>query len=305
MRATDRTNRVEETHGATVTREKCFMATLTCYYNSDGTVTTSFTPTTTNALVEEDTSQLTFDLIPTDCDTDADLSGPATVFVDERVCYRGLIETNWHVDLRASLRTCWASESADPAVMTNAYLLADRDGVDTSDSTFSWDCYPLTGSATRYYSEFFSFDAFRFQPALEADQNDVNTYVQTMYIHCEINACEQDDSTSDHCETENACLIDLGIPIARKRREAQQPMSLAGLTKTQLSGKVFVLPRRETSVNFVEPSSYNIFSDTLSLGMFAVGCVLGVVVIGLVAVLRRTQNQVRYGALPNGAHLKA
>jgi hypothetical protein len=303
-------NRYEEQHnGVTVTREKCFMMKAICYYNADGTVVASFYPSAPNTLSESDTETLDFNLVPRTCNLrgpDAAPINPVTEYVNDEVCFRGSIMENsqWHDNIRVSLRKCWATnldpalpivEGEDPALI---YPLSDMDpnsaDANDLDATFNWDCHAqdVNGDADPFREDF-SFDAFRFQDIYTVYGMAVN-YAQTIYICCDINACDIDDFTSTECTPKPDCTdYAAGGINLRQRREAQHS-PLAQMSSTRIVHKMTVLPRPEEKRELV---TYNLLSDTLALSMFAVGCVLAVVAVGLLAVLRRSRAQIRYANL--------
>jgi hypothetical protein len=294
------TEREEEQHnGVIVTREKCFMMTARCYYNADGTASAEFYPSAPNTLVEYDTNALDFNLYPITCGNRGPTAGPIsvqTVFVKEEVCFRAEIadNTDWHDNIRLSIRRCWASDdntwtsSGQSPAPGFYYPLGAAVNEGDSDATFSWDCHAQDGSGNPDpIREDFSFDAFRFQQSSYND-NTVN-YAQTIYVICEVNACEIDDFTSDECTPKADC-VDF-TNDRRQRRDTLHP-GLGQMSRTVVAGRLNVLPKPAEKR---ELYSYNLLADSLAMGMFAVGCVLAVVAVGLLIVLRKTRAQIRYG----------
>jgi len=282
--------RVEETHGATVTREKCFMIDATCYYNPDGTATSSYVPSSPNALDEHDDSELNFNLVPVDCNDKegasiVEQSGANAVYVTDDVCFRTEIEADsvWHDNVWLQTADCWATPT-DNSSDTTRYEL-------DSDNSFDWLC---SDDSTH---DPFKFTAFRFQSDTVTEANSASTYAQTIYIHCDVHVCEDSD-TDGECAKHTDCGDANTEPaVVRRRRAAEyvNPM-LPKLTKRQVSKRMFVLPAEKREMEFQTPT-YNMLSDALSLGIFAVGCVFGIVALGMFVVMRRTKNDMKYRVL--------
>ena len=289
----DRTARVEETHGATVTREKCFMMDAECYYKADGTVSSSYKPTAADALTKSDENTLEFDMYPIDCSAGTKLDA-RTVFVNEKVCFETEITSNWHQDIRLSTTNCWATPNAADAPDTVRYQLSPTGTSGESDSTFTWDCYD------GMYKEKFSFDAFRFQSATndtwaDSNINDPSQYAQTIHVHCEVNACDKTDTESADCTLPVGCSDPNGAK--RRRRAVPNDMSLISkMTKGKTFSKMFVI-EPETAPVVTYNTRYNLLSDTLSMAMFATGCIFAVVAVGLLVVMKRAKTQMKYRVL--------
>lgn len=290
--------RVEEQHGALVTREKCFMMDVQCYYKADGTASSSYKPTAAGALTKEDESNLEFAMYPIGCPGEDNegqkLSSAPVVYVKNKVCYETEITSNFHPEIRISTTNCWATPSSDPEDST-IYQLSGLDA--NSDSTFDWDCHD--GS----YKEKFSFSAFRFQHRFSADGGDINDekeYAQTMWVHCDVNACADSDTSSADCglHTQRAGTV-CANPNARRRRRAisEDSSMLSKLTKGKTISKMYVV-QPQGPVTYDTPR-YNMLSDTLSMVMFATGCVFAIVAVGLLVVMKRAKNQLKYKVLNN------
>ena len=292
---TGNNQRVEKNDsGVIITRERCFMADIQCNYNPDGTVTSAYQPSSPNALDAHDESSLTFAMDRIDCG-DGTGNEQAVVYVTEPVCFRTSIETTWHKNIRLSTTHCWATSSPDPTY--NVYDLFTMSAKD--DDTVLALCdgsFDNDGS----YTDAFQVDAFRYQNDSVPEMNDRDSYGQTMYVHCDVNACDSLDSSSTDCA---ATIFDIGCGAGRRARRALSGNAglLSKLSRSRVVSKAIVLPARD-KMNFVkeEPrASYNLLSDTLSLGLFAVGCVFGVVALGLFIVTKRQMNQMKYTTLTN------
>jgi len=346
-RDAQRTERVEVTDLSTdtvITREKCFMANVQCNYDPDGVVTSRYQPSSPNALDEHDESNIDFDMKRVACNSDPnpgqeDFS--AAVYVTEPVCFRTKITTDWHQDIRISTPKCWVTPYELPKPedkVTKVYNLFDADSVklgqgetaasDTiyTDSTLVQLCEPGSIASTfapTVYEEAFQFDAFRFQSYFENDApnqdgtfdedtaNNVNSYAQTMYVHCEVNACKDTDRESDECKvnvfddcfsagTTGQRVFQINQRARRAAPATKGASMLPKLTKSRVVSTAFVLPARER-MNYVseEAKSYSLLSDTLSLGLFAVGCVFAVVAIGMYVAMKRQMRQLKYSSLTN------
>jgi hypothetical protein len=314
----DSSSRFEESHnGVTVTREKCFMVTACCYYNADGSVSASFYPSAPNTLVESDKNEINFQLDPRQC-SQGSLPGaapisPVTVYVQDEVCFRASITANtaWHDDIRLSIRRCWATNfdsnfaegsglSFNPDSPSSGqvyYPLKNQNDLSDSDvdATFEWDCNAdLANGSPDPMEEDFSFSAFRWQQVGGYDDTMGGVdYDQTIYVWCEVNACEVDDFTSDECSPKTGCTdYQVVTEPNRQRRAAHSP--LGQMSKAVVAGRMNVMEKPQERRELV---SYNLMSDSMSLGMFAMGCVLAVVAIGLFVALKRTRAQIRYGRM--------
>ena len=298
------TTRVEDrdsSTGVVITREKCFMLTVQCNYNPDGTVSASYEPSTPNALDEHDENKLEFEMKPIDCATGLEIN-PVVEFVGVEVCFVNKITTIWHQNIRISSTRCWATPSSSP---NDAVVYRLTDHAIMYEDTFKWLCngadisvfHPANhGSGSAFtnaaYEEAFSFTSFRFQSATKAEMQDVATYSQTIYVHCEVNACDDNDITSTdcvpHCD---------GRENSRARRDTNRRINpmLPKLTKTRTLSTAIIMPPDDR--RYLETPSYNLLSDTLSLGLFAVGCVFGVVALGMFFVMRRQNQQLKYRIL--------
>jgi hypothetical protein len=279
------TEREEEYHdGVVVTREKCFMIDAYCYYNADGTVTSNFAPSSANTLTEFATSTLVFELENVDC-TDSTSMNPPAVYVGDDVCFRANIVTDWHDNIRMQITDCWAEDGQG-----NQYPLGHRDGTlqteEATDSTFAWDCYD-NGNP---YSEYFSFQAFRFQNDTYTKMDNINSYAQTIQIFCDVVACEEDDYTSD------SCFSGCRYTDSRKRREASQSV-LGHYTHQVVKNRAFVLPKK---ASYFETPSFS-YDNTFSMLMFGTGCILAAVVVGLLVALHRMKKEVKYGLVSQEA----
>ena len=282
--------------GAVITREKCFMVNAQCNYNPDGTVTASYQPSTPNAVQEHDDSFLEFEMNPIDCTT-GNIINPVTVFVNEYVCFVNRITTKWHQNIRISSTHCWVTPTSNPDD-PNFYTLSNYSS--NPDPTFGWIC-SADGLAhkTSLYEEAFMYKSFRFQEETKILMQDVNSYAQTMYVHCRVNACDDpDDVSSQDCVPHCA-----GRGDSRRARRATSgnPM-LPTLTKKRTMSKAIVMPKRlDGGADFVETpvASYNFLSDTLSLGLFVIGCVFGIVALGLYIVGKRQNNALKYRIMTN------
>ena len=281
-RSVDRSGeqRMQEKHGATVTREKHFLLDASCYYKADGTASSSYRPTAAGALTKSDESVLEFEMYPTDCE--GTRTSTQSVYVNEKVCFETAIKSYWHKDIRISTTSCWATPNADD----NVKYELDKD------TTFDWDCYRDA------HHEKFSFMSFRFQNASNNSMNDLwndqTQYVQTINIHCDVNACEKDDDHSADCALHSGC----SLPGSRRRRALSDDMSvISKFTKSKASSKLYLInAERPTMVTYDSPR-YSLVSDTLSVAMFVSGCVFGIVAIGLLIVMKRTKNQMLFKVL--------
>ncbi|XP_075245301.1 uncharacterized protein LOC142339279 isoform X2 [Convolutriloba macropyga] len=277
------------TSGAVITREKCFMIDAQCNYNPDGTVTASYQPSTPNAIDEHAENTLIFAMKPINCSTGDEID-PQTVFVEDKICYVNKITTIWHSGIRISSTKCWATPSSDP--YDPVFYQLTNYTVDI-DSTFGWICNGSDAYKSSYYEEAFGFYAFRFQSGNKDAMQDVNSYAQTVHIHCEVNACDVDDETSTDCKPH--C-----NGIGRSRRAVSGDSVTSSLTKTRTFSRAIVMPKQvDGGAVYVETpaASYNFLSDTLSLGLFAVGCVFGVVALGLFVITKRQSNTLKYRVL--------
>jgi len=337
-RDAQRTERVEVTDPLTdtiITREKCFMANVQCNYDPDGVVTSRYQPSSPNALDEHDESNIDFDMERVACDTDPNPGQEgftAAVYVKDPVCFRTKITTDWHQGIRISTPKCWVTPYELPKPdedQTKVYNLFDANSqVETAnpatgiktDSTLVQLCDEdhFSTFASTLYEEAFQFNAFRFQSYKASDgtfdedaANNVASYAQTMYVHCEVNACKDNDRESEECKVNlfDDCFSAgttgqrdfLTNRRARRAAPATKGASmLPKLTKSRVVSTAFVLPARER-MNYVseEAKSYSLLSDTLSLGLFAVGCVFAVVAIGMYVVMKRQMRQLKYSSLTN------
>ena len=293
--ATQREEDYDNSTGVVITREKCFMLTVQCNYNPDGTVSASYQPSTPNALDEHDENKLEFEMKPIDCANGQEIN-PVVVFVGVDVCFVNKITTIWHQNIRISSTRCWATPNASPND-ADRYRLMDHATV--YEQSFNWLCNgdagnhgSTSGLQNAAYEEAFKFTSFRFQSATKTEMQDVNTYSQTIYVHCEVNACDDGDTTSTDCDPHCG-----GAGISRSRRDTNRRINpmLPKLTKTRTLSTAIIMPPDDR--RYLETPSYNLLSDTLSLGLFAVGCVFGVVALGMFFVMRRQNQQLKYRIL--------
>ena len=292
---TERVEDYDSSTGVVITREKCFMLTVQCNYNPDGTVSASYQPSTPNALDEHDENRLEFEMLPINCATGAEIN-PVVVFVGVEVCFVNKITTVWHENIRISSTRCWATPSSSPND-ADFYRLTDHATV--HETTFDWLCNgdagnhgSTSGFTNAAYEEAFKFTSFRFQSETKTQMQDVATYSQTIYVHCEVNACDIGDITSTDCVPHCG-----GAGISRSRRDTNRRINpmLPKLTKTRTLSTAIIMPPDDR--RYLETPSYNLLSDTLSLGLFAVGCVFGVVALGMFFVMRRQNQQLKYRIL--------
>jgi len=327
-----------------ITREKCFMAKVQCNYNPDGVVTSKYQPSSPNALDEHDESNIDFDMERVACDSDPNPGQEGfndAVYVKDPVCFRTKITTDWHQGIRISTPKCWVTPYELPKPedkVTKVYNLFDADSVKLGDGQTAVDGTLYTDStlkplcdaanfatfASTVYEEAFQFDAFRFQSYFENDPdtdnvdgtfdqvkaNGVASYAQTMYVHCEVNACDVTDRDSEECKVNifddcfSAGTTGQRVQTNRRARRAvpatKGASMLPKLTKSRVVSTAFVLPARER-MNYVseEAKSYSLLSDTLSFGLFAVGCVFGVVALGMYVVMKQQMRQLKYSSLTN------
>jgi len=285
---------IDAESGDVITREKCFMVNAQCNYNPDGTVSSSYQPSTPNALDEHDENILQFEMKPINCNDGSEIS-PVTVFVDEDVCFVNKITTDWHDDIRISSTKCWVTPTSDPDD-TTYYRLTTH--ATEHEDTFDWLCSSDPGYQSSLYKESFKFRSFRFQEDDKVAMQNSTTYAQQLYVHCDVNACE-DGATPDTTSTD--CVPHCTTPVRRARRAASDSALLPTLTKTRTVSSAIVMPKQVSGATYVETpaSSFNLLSDTLSLGLFAVGCVFGVVALGMFIVLKRQTNAIKYRMMNN------
>jgi len=285
--------------GAVITREKCFMVNAQCNYNPDGTVSSSYQPSTPNALDEHDENILQFEMKPIDCTNGNEIS-PVTVFVDEDVCFVNKITTDWHDDIRISSTKCWVTPTSDPDD-TTYYRLTTH--ATEHEDTFDWLCSSdsAPGYQSSEYKEAFKFRSFRFQEDTKVAMQNSTTYAQQLYVHCDVNACEDGAATQDVTSTDCVPHCTGRLDSRRARRAASDSGILPTLTKTRTLSSAIVMPKQVSGAAYVETpaSSFNLLSDTLSLGLFAVGCVFGVVALGMFIVLKRQTNAIKYRMMNN------
>jgi len=281
---------------AVITREKCFMVNAQCNYNPDGTVSSSYQPSTPNALDEHDENILQFEMKPINCADGTEIS-PVTVFVDEDVCFVNKITTDWHDDIRISSTKCWVTPTSDPDDST--YYRLTTHSTEHED-TFDWLCSSDPGYQSSLYKEAFKFRSFRFQEDNKVAMQNSTTYAQQLYVHCDVNACE-DGATPDTTSTDCVPHCNGRLDSRRARRAASESGILPTLTKTRTVSSAIVMPKQVSGATYVETpaSSFNLLSDTLSLGLFAVGCVFGVVALGMFIVLKRQTNAIKYRMMNN------
>jgi hypothetical protein len=278
--------RYTEAHGTIVTREKCFMMHAKCQYAANGYVTGSFRSAGANAIVEEDEEEITFDLNFMDESYTTYIEVPL-VYTSDPLFARGEILTTFHPDLKASLRSCWATNFASEADVTagkvyETYnLVTDRCGMD---STFSW----TSDTDGSFYTDDFYFEAFRFF-------SDANNYEQDIWIHCSIVACAVEDSSSAFCTDQCLTVARERRDTERERREVAEPSMVSKMTQDTVSHNARWLGERMKFTN-IEPVAAN---SMFAYGLFVVGGVIAIAAVGLGVVLLRGQylNERKYAKL--------
>jgi hypothetical protein len=279
MRDLSRTaaERYTEQHNAMVTREKCFMIHAKCTYAANGYVTGSFRSAGANAITEEDEQAIDFDLNFMD-DSYTSYIGIPSVYTNDPLYARGEIKSLFHPKLKASLRSCWATNFPNAAAVTagktyETYNLVTQRCAD--DSTFFWQA-----RGSNLYVDDYTFNAFRFF-------SDANNYEQDIWVHCTIVACDASDSTTAYCN-------DQCSSQTRRRRalDLAEPSMVSKMTEQKITHNARFLGDHQRFFN-TEPSAVN---SMFAYGLFAVGGVVAVASVALGIILLRGQymNEKRY-----------